>query len=199
MWRHIHFSRTSWWIVPSRSTMKCAQTPGSSPSSTSGALAAKCCSAGPKVVVAVKCSTIAFGAQQARAVEAVVALGVGARLAHALGAERDRRPADRAASAPRAGPAAVGRGPRPARRRPRRGPPARGGARPRRRAGRRASSTTNALDRGKRRVLPARRRPASRGQPPRGQPAAARVGAHDRAVGAAGEVHEPEGLVVAGP
>ena len=45
--RHIHFSRTSWWIVPSRSTMKCAHTPGRSPNSTSGELAANVLKAGP--------------------------------------------------------------------------------------------------------------------------------------------------------
>ena len=40
VWRQRHFSGTSWWIVPSRSIRKCAHTPGRSPYSTSGALAA---------------------------------------------------------------------------------------------------------------------------------------------------------------
>ena len=40
VWRQRRRSGTSWWIVPSRSITKCAQTPGRSPNSTSGALAA---------------------------------------------------------------------------------------------------------------------------------------------------------------
>ena len=36
VWRHMIPSGTSWWIVPSRSMTKCAHSPGSSCSSTSG-------------------------------------------------------------------------------------------------------------------------------------------------------------------
>ena len=58
-----HLSGTSWWIVPSRSMRKCAHTPGRSPSSTSGALAANVFHAELYVVLAVKCWTITLGSR----------------------------------------------------------------------------------------------------------------------------------------
>ena len=53
VWRQRHLSETSWWIEPSRSIRKCAQTPGRSPNSTSGALDANVLKAELKLEVAV--------------------------------------------------------------------------------------------------------------------------------------------------
>ena len=53
VWRQRQRSETSWWIAPSRSIRKCAQTPGRSPNSTSGAFAANVSNAELKLLDAV--------------------------------------------------------------------------------------------------------------------------------------------------
>ena len=130
--------------------------------------------------------------EQPRAVEAVMAAGVGAHLALAVAAERDRRPLDRAAwppGPPRRGSRAVARGgraaPRAAWRRAAAGVSAPAG-----------SSTTNAVLAGNVRFCQPGGGAAVRREAAGGQPAAARVGAHLRLVVGAREVHEAHVLVV---
>ena len=174
--------------MPSRSITKWAHTPGRSCSSTSGALAAKVLKAEEKVPDAVKCWTITFGSRSAAVSSAVVAARVGAHLRAAGGAERDLPPHDARARR---------------RRRRRRGPARAGvehrvGVPPRRRARERAGRQFDHERAGAAIgvVLPARGGAAVVREDARGQADGAGVAAHDPLVGARGEVHEPQVLVV---
>ena len=136
--------------------------------------------------------------EQPRAVEAVVAARVGAGLADAVGAERDRRPDDpRLRDRGRAGGVRL-RGRARAHDLARPDREDRAGVPARARGAERAAVELDHERARKRegRVLPARRGPVQAREPLRGQPGAAGVVAHDRGIGAAGEVHEAEVLVV---